>query len=348
MRTPLNGVIGMVDDLSSGPLNSEQSEKVSIMRDSSMMLLALINDILDFSKIDAGKIEIEKVDFDLHKSLDAIIKVTRESATRKGLRLDLNLATDCPRFVTGDVGRIRQILINLIGNAIKFTSTGQIEVSARLNNSMVQITVKDSGLGMSQDQLIRLFQPFTQADQTVTRKFGGTGLGLVISRELARLMGGDISVHSELGQGSTFTVTLNLPAAAPVKEIERAPFVPKDLSHLEVLVVEDNIVNQTVIRSFLKKFSITPIFADDGGSGLDTAMSKRFDLIFMDLQMPIMGGLEVTKRIRQSSGPNQHTRIIALTANASREDADACLNAGMNGFLSKPLVLADLARELEG
>ena len=347
MRTPLNGVIGMVEDLSSSPLTKDQVEKVALMRDSGMILLSLINDILDFSKIDAGKIEIERTDFQLHKTLEAIVRVTGDSARRKGLEMTLEIAPDCPRFVSGDVGRLRQILLNLTGNAIKFTNSGKISVSVTHRDGIFSIAVTDSGVGMTEEQLERLFKPFSQVDQSVTRKFGGTGLGLAISRDLAVLMGGDITVHSSPGKGSTFTLILPFTETAPVPEpAAAAAFDPQNYSHLRVLVVEDNLVNQTVIKNFLKKFAIIPVMADDGGAGCEAASESEFDVIFMDLQMPVMGGLEVTEKIRGNPGPNQQTRIIALTANASNEDVDACFAAGMNGFLSKPLTLSELSREL--
>jgi signal transduction histidine kinase/ActR/RegA family two-component response regulator len=347
MRTPLNGVIGMVEDLSSSPLTKDQVEKVALMRDSGMILLSLINDILDFSKIDAGKIEIERTDFQLHNTLEAIIRVTGDSARRKGLEMTLEIAPDCPKFVSGDVGRLRQILLNLTGNAIKFTNSGKISVSVTHRDGIFSIVVSDSGVGMTNAQLERLFKPFSQVDQSVTRKFGGTGLGLAISRDLAVLMGGDITVTSSPGKGSTFTLTLPFnPADAVTETPANAVFQPQDYSRLRVLVVEDNLVNQTVMKSFLKKFSIVPVFADDGGAGYDVASANPFDVIFMDLQMPVMGGIEVTEKLRKNPGPNQSTRVIALTANASNEDVDACYAAGMNGFLSKPLTLSELTKAL--
>ncbi len=339
IRTPINGVIGMLSLLEHTTLSEEQAEQVKLAQSSAELLLGLVSDILDFSKIEAGKMTIEQHPIDLHALCHELAGVFEHAAKSKGLALRMHYPEQISRWIEGDSLRLRQILNNLVSNALKFTESGHIELAVNQSDGQLRITVRDTGIGMHPETLARLFQSFTQADSSTSRKYGGTGLGLNISRELAILMGGDITVESMSGVGTTFTLELPWrPCEAPVATSKGAA-VHQDFNGKRVLVVEDNLVNQKLAVKLLEKFGITVALAQHGQEALDILKTARFDLVLMDCQMPVMDGYTATRLIRQS---DVRTPIVALTANASADDRQHCILAGMNDFLAKPYTLPKL------
>jgi len=343
IRTPLNGVIGMNGLLLETRLDGEQREYALDVQQSAETLRSLIDDILDSSKIDAGRIELEARPFGLTEELTGLVRLLAYKASERGVSLTLERSDALPAFVTGDWGRIRQVLLNLLGNAIKFTERGSICCRVQPVQGGIRFEIQDSGLGMTPEQLARLFRPFTQADASTTRRFGGTGLGLSISQRLVQLMGGTIEVVSTPGAGSTFSFVLPLhaaerPAEAPLDEA--APTVPPQ----RVLVAEDNQVSLRLVQRLLERGGPSVAFARNGLEALARLGEERFDLVLMDLQMPELGGLEATRRVRAQSGPNRATPIVALTANATTEDREACEAAGFSGYLTKPIAPRLLAK----
>jgi len=353
IRTPMNGVLGMLRVVRDTPLNDDQRHYLKTASDSAESLLALLNDVLDFSKIEAGRLEIEPAPFPPSTIARAVTDLMLTRARDKGLQFDLQLSDNLPGAVIGDATRIRQILVNLIGNAIKFTERGRVELSvicAERNEShaVLHFTVRDTGIGIDSNALEKLFHPFTQAEASMTRRYGGTGLGLVISLRLAQAMGGALQVQSTLNRGSVFRLILpcKLPDGIKAPEIPDVPsFVAPTLAG-HVLVVEDDSVNQQVMDLFLRKLHVTPSFALDGEVAVTTAISEPFDVVLMDCQLPGIDGLEATRRIRQKLG-GKPLRIIAVTANASPHVREACLAAGMDDFLTKPVRFELLASVLE-
>ncbi|UWQ91744.1 response regulator [Rhodobacteraceae bacterium M382] len=362
IRTPMNGVLGMSDLLSQTTLNDEQNLFVQTIQTSARTLLGLINDILDLSKLDARRMELSPVVFDVHACFSDTIRLLRGQAQEKSVGLSVDIDGTVPRWLSGDDRRIQQILFNLVGNAIKFTETGQVTVRVtcerNCKNPVLRFEVEDTGIGIPEAKLDKIFERFSQAEASTTRRFGGTGLGLTIARMLANAMGGEILVRSKVGQGTLFTVFLHLdpvPSEVPIQERNAAPMllidpksgepehVPRDT--LRVLVAEDNKVNRLVIAKFLKSMPVEVSFAHDGREAVERALEQEPDLIFMDMSMPVMNGLDATREIRAKC-PVQ-PRIVALTANAFESDRDACLAAGMDGFLTKPLSRAELLAVLE-
>jgi len=351
IRTPMNGVLGMLRIVRDTQLSSEQRSYLKTASDSAESLLLLLNDVLDFSKIEAGRLELEHAPFPPSTAAKAVSDLLLARARDKGLQFELKLGENLPGAIIGDATRLRQILVNLCANAIKFTEKGRVELSVQCiersaSKAVMQFAVTDTGIGIDSAALERLFRPFTQADTSMSRRYGGTGLGLAISMRLAQAMGGAIQVQSAINQGSTFRLLLpcklpdtsNLPAA-----VEAPRFVTPVLQG-RVLVVEDDAVNRQVIDLFLKKMSITPSFAPDGESAIASATSEVFDLVLMDCQLPGIDGLEATRQIRKKL-EGRPLKIVALTANASTHVREACLAAGMDDFLSKPVrfeLLADL------
>ncbi len=349
IRTPLNGVIGGADLLLGTDLNKKQDEYARLIRNSGRSLLAQISDILDISKIEAGKMEIRFRPFDLHEMLEAVIDVCTASATEKGLELRCEHLPDLPRYVIGDMERVRQILINLVGNAVKFTSTGSVRLRVdRQRGETIRFRVIDTGIGIADEQQGTVFDVFLQVDGTSTRKFGGTGLGLSISRQLAQLMGGTITLKSEFEKGSTFTFTIPLRESTETVENSRTwaddstlklGFTPK------ILVAEDNRINRIVLGEILKGAGADFEMVEDGAAACEAVKERMFDLILMDCQMPHMDGLEATRQIRWreavgtdlAAGHPTPIPIIALTANAMQGDEQTCLDAGMNAYCSKPI-----------
>jgi PAS domain S-box-containing protein len=347
IRTPLNGIIGMSGILLDGPEDQDRDDCVGTIRDSAETLLGIVNDILDLSKIESGKMEVEVVDFDLRTVMQDVIELLASNAQQKRLRLTLDLPPACPTLVQGDPGRLRQVLTNLIGNAVKFTQQGEVSLTGRLVGERerdidVRLTVQDTGIGIPPERHAAIFESFTQADGSTTRRFGGTGLGLTISRQLVEAMGGRIDLLSEPGKGSTFCIELTLPkqigvprpAVPPPPD---RPVVPVPIG-LRVLVVEDNMVNQKVARRLLERQGCRTDAVANGLEAVETLARLPYDLVFMDVQMPEMDGYDATAEIRRREAAiGGHIPIIAMTAHAMQGDRERCLAAGMDDYISKPI-----------
>lgn len=365
IRTPMNGIIGMTDLTLDTDLDETQRLYLETVKNSAKSLLVILNDILDFSKIESGKLEVERVPFNISSLFDDVLRSIEVRAVQKNLGLIRAIPSDLPRLVVGDPGRIRQVLTNLCDNAIKFTSQGGLEVRLNLSDTdadhyEAHVSVRDTGIGIASEQKELIFESFSQADTSTTRKFGGTGLGLTICAGLVDLLGGKIWVESEINKGSTFhfTVPLDRCETGAVEQVDieqtekLSPSAPEANNSvtgnrkLRVLVAEDNAVNQLLITSLLKKWGYDVVVADNGGSAVELFSKSRWNLILMDMQMPTMGGIEATKLIREQERikETQKTPIVAITANARPEDHQACLDAGMDEFLAKPLDQELLAR----
>ena len=347
IRTPMNGIIGMTEDLLSGDLQPGQRESLEILRVSADHLLEILTDILDFSKIESGNLVLEEIPFSVGKLCRESLQIFASRAAQKGLELACSLDAKLPPALLGDPVRLRQVLLNLIGNAIKFTEKGSITLQAnylparQADHCRLELAVVDTGIGIPQDKLDLIFEAFTQADISTTRRFGGTGLGLSISNRLIGLMDGQISVSSHPGQGSTFSVILELPIAQPsaAPVVASTAVASPNSRPLSILLVEDNALNQRVASQLLSRDGHQVTLADDGQQALELLANQNFDLVFMDMQMPVMDGLTATRAIRsreQATGSQRHT-VIAMTANAQDSDRDDCLAAGMDDFLTKPL-----------
>jgi signal transduction histidine kinase len=349
LRTPMSGVIGMLDVALDEDLKPELMEQLQTAQHCANQLLCLLNDILDLSKIEAGKMSLEKIPFDVRALVADCIKAHQRKAQENSVALLAEVSPNVPQEITGDPLRIRQILANLIGNAVKFTEHGSVAV--RMDGQFspgsgftLRFSVEDSGTGIPADKLLYIFDQFTQADGSVSRKYGGTGLGLAITRKLVHLHGGEIEVDSELGRGTAFRVTLQCeanakqngkPEAMAVQAPAGAP--PLVLEHaLRILVVEDNQVNQKVVTTVLRKRGFYIELANDGQEALRRLKNSAFDLVLMDVQMPVLDGLEATRLIRMEQRWKQ-LPIIAMTAHAMTGDKERCLEAGMNGYISKPV-----------
>ena len=358
IRTPLNGVIGMTGLLLDTSLNSEQQSYAQTIRSSGQSLLSLLNDILDLSKIESGRFELEMLDFDLPSWLDDLAAPLTLLARDKGLRFTCQVAPDVPSFVRGDPGRLRQILTNLAGNALKFTSQGEVAVVAQLQSqNATQVTlrfsVRDTGIGISAQNQQKLFQKFTQADPTIARRYGGTGLGLAIAKELTTRMRGDIGVTSTEAVGSEFWFTVCLEKAIRQPAVSAATphalALPLRKNAPRILLAEDNIVNQQVALGMLRKLGVRADAVADGQEVLAVLQAIPYELVLLDVQMPDMDGLEATQKIRdpRSAVSNHQVPIIAMTASAMQEDRQRCLQAGMNDYLVKPVSLPALAQALD-
>jgi TMAO reductase system sensor TorS len=352
IRTPLNGVLGIAEMLLATPLAEQQRSRLEILHRSGQSLLEVINDILDFSKIEAGKLELRAGDFDLRAMLNDLVDAFGAVAEGKGLLLSADIAAGIPAGVHGDMQRLRQVLTNLIGNAIKFTDAGAVSLSVdSLDARHIRFAVQDTGIGLSVEEGGRIFDAFAQADGSHTRRYGGTGLGLAISRQLVKLMGGEIGVDSTPGQGSTFWVSLPLEPArqALVKPASETAATVASQLRGRVLLVEDNAVNQLVAQAFLKGFGLQVSLAENGRLALERVLQGHFDLILMDCQMPEMDGFEATAKIREKQRDGllrASLPIVALTANAVEGDRERCLEAGMDDYLSKPFTGDQLAAVL--
>jgi len=352
IRTPMNGVLGMLQVVRGSTLTAEQRGQLDVAYSSADALMRLLNDILDFSKIESGKLEFEKIRFSPATCVREVIALMRPAAVEKQLQIWLTLAPEMPGWVEGDPVRVKQVLLNLVGNAIKFTQQGRVEVTVILLNSKksqarLRFSVSDTGIGMVPEVRQRLFQVFSQADSSMTRRFGGSGLGLAISQKLVNCMGSEIGVESTPGRGSVFTFDLELSVASAPVEVTHSPFGDTTMPlQGRVLVVEDDRVNQMVIKLMIKKMGLTCEIVADGVTAVERAFQEKWNLVLMDVQMPGIDGLEATRRIR--SQPNgKSLAIIALTANAMPEDRAACIAAGMNSFLAKPVKEAELRASVE-
>ncbi len=362
IRTPLNGVIGMTELALDTALMPEQREYLETVKFSADTLLHVVNDILDFSKIEAGKIDLEAVDFDLRECVETTLKTLALRAEEKGLELLCDVMPDVPKSVRGDPGRLRQVLFNLVGNAIKFTNEGEIalrvEVEAESADGLrLHFSVSDTGIGISAEKIQMVFDPFTQADTSTTRQYGGTGLGLTITARLVQMMGGTVWVESAWGKGSIFHFTVQMCCAdaitdalgaqkqdkaktlqpAVLENRETAPET-REAAMLRVLLAEDNPVNQKLVVRLLEKRGHVVVVAPNGQEALDALARASFDLVLMDVQMPVMDGIEATLMIRkQEEGTMQHQQVVALTAHAMKGDRERCMTAGMDGYIAKPI-----------
>ena len=348
IRTPMNGVIGMTQLLLNSALTPEQRRFAEVVQTSGRSLLALIDDILDLSKIEARKIVLEKVDFDLTRAVDEVVQLLRVQAMAKGLTVDARVSPIIPRLVRGDALRLRQVLTNLTGNAIKFTERGVVTVVASSlsqsgNHAVVRFSVTDTGIGIRPEQAEKLFAPFVQADASTTRKYGGTGLGLAICKQLVEMMGGTIGVDSEAGKGSTFWFTIPFEAAAPgplaAETVRPAAKAPRN-DDRRILVAEDNATNRLVVLAQLKKLGYGATAVTNGSEAVEAMRAGGYDLVLMDCEMPVMDGYEATCEIRESL--HSDIPIIALTASAMRADRERCMKEGMSDYLSKPVDLGHL------
>ena len=340
IRTPLNGVTGMAQALRDERSPERIDEGLAIIEQSADTLLAVINDVLDLSKIEADRLELESEAVSPEAEVKLVVQLLQSRAAERGDELELTTSPEVPRWMRGDATRLRQVAMNLVSNAVKFTERGRVSVRLLAEGAWLMLEVRDSGIGMTPEAQARLFQRFTQAESSTTRRFGGTGLGLVITRKLAEAMGGSISVASAPGQGSTFTVRLPITLAdAP----PRAPLQTAEGPRRDVLLVEDNTVNQVVARRILEKLGHRVTVAGNGGEALTACEGHRFDLVLMDCHMPEMDGFEATRQLRARGYPG---RIVALTAAVTPEDRERCLTAGMDDMVSKPLRVEQLVRLL--
>ena len=381
IRTPMNGVLGMTDFLLATKLTPEQQEFAESIKRSADALLALINDILDLSKIEAGKLRLDRVPFQLGTVLGEIASLFALEARTKGLEFVSTVPADLPRVVVGDPGRLRQVLRNLLGNALKFTDRGEIGIRAELlsdstNVIQIRFTVHDTGIGIPPDQQGRLFESFTQGDGSSTRRHGGTGVGLAISKQLVELLGGEIGVASEQGDGSRFWFTASFGKAAPGEApapkpaikvpaprltsrpaaVPAAPVAPKRApmenpvaveGPLRVLLAEDNEINQRITLRLLEKLGVAADAVVNGREAVQALEKRKYDLVLMDCQMPDMDGFEATAIVRSREGDANHTPICALTANAMEGDRERCLAAGMDDYISKPVGLEKLQKAVD-
>ncbi len=359
IRTPLNGIIGIADILAGTQLSDEQKSYLNTIRMSGQALLSIINDILDFSKIEAGKLELEKTSFSLNDVCQSINAIFLAPIRDKGLKFELDLDASIPDTIKGDPLRLKQILLNLVGNSIKFTEQGSVGIKVDYasqsagaeNGFMLRFTVHDSGIGIPQDKQKELFDAFTQVDSSTTRKYGGTGLGLQITKRLVELMGGDIRVESEEGHGAKFIFTIVAETGSMQMETaeDTATNSHKPASETRVLVAEDNTTNQLVIKAMLKRLGYQFEIAGNGQDAIDKLKAAEpqtpFDLILMDCQMPVLDGFATTKNLR-STDEYKELPIIALTAGATSQEQRMCYDAGMNDFLSKPITIEALEKVL--
>ena len=364
LRTPMNGVVGMADILLDTELSGEQALCVKTLRASASHLLQVINDVLDFSKLEAGRIEIEKIRFDVPALVHDTAALMAAPAKEKNLQLLVAVSPDTPRYTVGDPARLRQVLFNLISNGLKFTKSGHVAIGVALDSTQflgkvrLAFTVTDTGIGIPPDGIPLLFRRFSQLDSTIARRFGGTGLGLAICKRLVELMGGTISVESVVGAGTTFRFTVDcLPAAirasdlGGIAESQRSPppgpGVLAPAGALRILLVEDNKTNQLVATKLLKGLGYTADIANNGMEAIAACTATKYDVVFMDLMMPEVDGLTATKSIRNLPAPNCDPYIIALTAIVQKDDRDVCLAAGMNDFLIKPVTKSAIAEKLQ-
>jgi signal transduction histidine kinase/ActR/RegA family two-component response regulator len=374
IRTPLNGIIGFVEMLDDTTLNEEQDDFLIRIKSSSEALMSLINDVLDFSKVESGHLNLELRDFSILPMISGLSSMFLSQATEKGLSLKISIDDNVPREIKGDETRLRQILLNLLSNAIKFTKSGEVSlhvsmhsIDSACNFAELEFEVRDTGIGMSREEISRLFVPFSQGDSSTTRKYGGTGLGLAICKSLSEAMGGKVWATSQLSKGSSFfsRVRVNVVAMRDTRplssEFDKQKVIstesrnnkedsdkPADSLPLKIAVAEDNMANQRVIMIMLRRLGWESEFAENGRELLDLVRNKDFDLIFMDVQMPLMDGLEAARRLRAGDAGEgvKDVKIIALTANALVGDEARCLESGMNAYMTKPLKLSSLKQAI--
>jgi len=374
IRTPLNGIIGFVEMLDDTALNEEQDDFLIRIKSSSEALMSLINDVLDFSKVESGHLNLELRDFSILPMISGLNSMFSSQATEKGLSLKISVDDNVPREIKGDETRLRQILLNLLSNAIKFTKSGEVSLHVSMhsidsdcNLTELEFEVRDTGIGMSREEISRLFMPFSQGDSSTTRKYGGTGLGLAICKSLSEAMGGKVWATSQLHKGSSFFSRVRVDVvsmgdtrplssdfdkqkvfSADSKNNKEESDKPADSLPLKIAVAEDNMANQRVIMIMLRRLGWESEFAENGRELLDLVRNKDYDLIFMDVQMPLMDGLEAARRLRAGDAGEgvKDVKIIALTANALIGDEARCLESGMNAYMTKPLKLSTLKQAI--
>jgi len=364
VRTPMNAVLGMLDLTLETDLTEDQRDNINTAKEAADNLLNLLNDILDISRVEAGKIKLESIEFDLWKVVESVTKGLSVLANKKNIKLSSSIDPSVPRFVIGDSTRLRQIIINLVNNAIKFTHEGRVEIGVQAagvfdDETRITVSVTDTGIGIPKDKQDLIFDVFTQADTSVTRKYGGTGLGLAICKKLVEMMGGRIWIESEEGTGSTFCFTAHfkigpkanvtphldeeVPSASSKKES-----ASKGLRILNILLAEDNRLNQKIAEKLLGKKGWLVTIAQNGQEAINQINAKTFDLVLMDVQMPILDGLEATRIIRRKEKESsRHIPIIAMTARAMAEDEKKCLDAGMDAYIAKPIDAAKVYDTIE-
>ncbi|MBP7269017.1 MAG: response regulator [Bacteroidia bacterium] len=357
IRTPMNSIIGLTSLLLKTELIDQQRRYLQVIRKSSENLLVIINDILDLSKIEAGKMTFESIDFSLADCLDTVYHTLLFKSEEKGLEFTMDIEPEVPAVLKGDPVRLNQILINLAGNAIKFTEKGSVRIqvkqlSRQADESILEFSVSDSGIGISEEQINKIFESFSQAGHDTARKFGGTGLGLTISKQLIELQGGSIYVRSELGKGTTFSfkIPYRIGEAARLVATEATGTdeAVKALKGVRILLVEDNQFNQMVAVDTLKDMLLEPAIdlAENGQEAVDKVRENDYDLVLMDVQMPVMNGFEATRQIRNLTGPRSRTKIMAMTANVTEEEINNCFASGMDEYLAKPFDQTRLLQKL--
>jgi signal transduction histidine kinase len=351
IRTPMNGILGMAEVLGETDLDGHQREHLHIITRSVESLLNIINDILDYSKITSSQLVLEQIPFNLERLLEDVHQLLKTTTEAKGITLQFSYPDDAPRHFVGDPTRLRQIVLNLVGNAIKFTEQGLVRVTPQIKAgggpANVVLEIEDTGVGIPEERLDAIFEQFEQADNSTTRQYGGTGLGLAISRRLARLMDGEILARSVVGSGSVFTVRLSLTeTSAPAP---KAAPIPQELPNfgLRALLAEDNKFNQTVVVNLMRRIGIEVEIAENGAQALEMLENEKYDLVFMDIRMPIMNGYEATQAIRSRHDHLARIPIIALTAEATRADVRKSKESGMDVHLTKPVRIAEVVQALE-
>jgi len=357
VRTPMNGILGMTELLLETNLEASQHRMITTVKSSAEALLNIVNDILDFSKIEAGKLSLETIGFDLRQTVEDTLLLLTPIAQKKGLTLHADIIPGVAQYIKGDPGRVKQVLLNLAGNALKFTTNGEVTIAVKPEpdagngKSILKFEVRDTGIGIPKHQLVNLFKAFTQGDTSTTRKFGGTGLGLAISERLINAMGGTIEVESTVGMGSVFSFTIAVDVADKDSVIAPAgKFYSNELNEQQprrpILVVEDNEVNQQLIQMQLSKLGYSVFLAKNGVEAVAAAQQVFYPIILMDCQMPEMDGYEATRQIRLRESGSKRSHIIALTANVMKEDQERCFNVGMNAYIGKPITMARLKQAL--
>ncbi|WP_294223100.1 ATP-binding protein [uncultured Shimia sp.] len=346
IRTPLNGLSGILQLLDETEMTEDQKSLVATGRSSGRSLMVLINDVLDYSKIAAHGVSIENIPFATREMLTGISAAQSGAAKAKELALDIEIAADVPAWISADPTRLNQVITNLVGNAIKFSQNGAVTLMVSVQGALLHVAVRDEGIGLTQEAQARIFNKFEQASSATNRRYGGTGLGLSISKELVELMGGEIGVESAPFKGSTFWFTVPLVVVDAPKETPQHASAPTITSFggVQALVVEDNRTNQMIVRRFLESMGVDVDMVEDGRPALQRCAAKRYDLILMDIQLLDMDGVEATEILRAHPGPNQHTPIVALSANILPEQTNSYLKAGMNACLGKPFRKDELAK----
>jgi signal transduction histidine kinase/ActR/RegA family two-component response regulator len=352
VRTPMSGILGVTDLLMQSALDAQQREQVELIRHSGEAILVITSDVLDFSKLDADKVQLEHVELDVVRVVEEALSLMRPRAQAKGLRLSSSVESRSMPGYLGDPGRLRQVLLNLVSNAIKFTDAGAIDVRAFIDVrgpavDHVRFEVRDTGIGLTADQQAVIFEAFAQGDSSTARRYGGTGLGLAISTNLVALMGGELRVDSALGRGSTFRFTIALPQASPQVAQGRQSdslLVSPDASSvfaravpLSVLLAEDDVISRKVVKSLLERLGCSVDAVEDGEAAVEAVSTRGYDVVLMDCELPRLSGFEATARIRVLPEPACHTAVIAMTGHAMQGDRERCLEAGMNDYLSKPV-----------